>query len=350
MKRVFTLISAALLCHAVTYAQNGVSSIFVGNVDDVSKLTTAYVNPLLKGFSNGLNGGWTNTARTLKTLRFTIRVSASGSIVPNADKNFDFTKIGLSSQITPTNANQTISPTFAGSSGNGAGITVSDPNQPAYKYNTNLPGGVLAIIPSPQIQLTVGLPFNTDITLRTIPTIKVNSDVGSIGMFGVGVKHNFSKDLGKAGKLLPFDLALAVGYTRITYSLPLNVTPQTPNGGVSGSTDFSNQNLTGHFSGYNIQGIISKKLLFFTPFFAAGYSGSSTSIGLTGNYPYVTGVNVLGQPKYTSYANPISINNSGVNGLHADVGFQLSLVFFKLYASYTAASYSSLNAGIGLGF
>ena len=332
-------------------AQNGIQDLFKSSPSDVTKLTSAYISPVLKGFSNGVNGGWTNTARTLKPLRFCIRVSVSGSVVSDADKSFDVTKIGLSSAIKPSSVSQNITPTFAGNTERGSQITITDPTQAGNKFTTSLPAGIYDIIPTPQAQLSVGLFANTDISLRITPTINGGPSVGSVKMFGIGLKHNFAKDLGSDGKSLPFDLALALGYTRISLNLPLTVSPETPNGGLTGSTDFSNQQLSAHFSGYNIQGILSKRLLlFFTPYVAIGYCSSSADIGLTGNYPFITGVNAKGQPIYTSIANPISINSNGVSGFHADAGVQLSLTLLKIYASYTAAQYSSYNVGIGLGF
>ncbi len=37
---------------------------------------------LFKGFGNGLNGGWTNTAKTKKLLHFELRITATGAFTP----------------------------------------------------------------------------------------------------------------------------------------------------------------------------------------------------------------------------------------------------------------------------
>src|SRR6185437_15487191 len=116
------------------------------------------------------------------------------------------------------------------------------------QYKTTLPKGVIQYIPAPQIQLTVGLIKNTDVTLRFIPTTKITDDVGSVGMFGVGLKHNFAPDLSKT---LPFDLALAVGYTHLSYEKPMDVR-KNDNVAIPG------QSLKGDFSGWNTQVILSK--------------------------------------------------------------------------------------------
>lgn len=352
MKKLYTIFicAAALISMQKANAQDDVSGLFKGNLGDVNKLINAYTTPLFKGFGNGLNGGWTNTAKTQKFLRFAIRVSLTGSEVPSSDRSYDVNKLGLAN-IKATNASQSIAPTFGGDYNQSTGITYTDPSTGA-TYKTTLPHGESHYIPAPQVQLTIGLIKNTDLTLRVIPKIKVSDDVGRVGMVGFGLKHNFAEDLGTAGKALPFDLALAVGYTRLNYEKGLSVTPESNNGGISGSSNFSNQTLEGHFSGWNAQVIISKKLLFFTPFASVGYITSSTDVGLKGNFPFVTGATVDGKPTYTAYVDPITIGGSsvGINSIRADLGFQLSLTVLKIYASYSVADYQSANLGIGLGF
>ncbi|HWZ35009.1 MAG TPA: DUF6588 family protein, partial [Mucilaginibacter sp.] len=250
MKKLYSLITVVILltvafqanAQSSTGSSDGISQLFKGSPGDVNKLINAYSTPLFKGFGNSLNGGWTNTAKTQKFLRFAIRVSATVSMVPDADKTYDLNTLGLANVKA---SGSSIAPTFGGDKNLSTGVVVSDPsdpNNPLKKYNTTLPKGVSQYIPAPQVQLTVGLIKNTDVTLRLIPTTKITDDVGSVGMFGLGFKHNFAEDFGKK-KIMPFDLALAVGYTRLNYNKPLNVTPDAGNGGTSGSQDYSNQRL-----------------------------------------------------------------------------------------------------------
>ena len=357
MKKLYSLITLLVILSAVTFKANaqddGINELFKGSPSDVNKILTAYTAPLFKGFGNSLNGGWTNTAKTQKPLQFVIRISATASIISNADKTFNVNTLGLANMKATNNGG--IAPTFGGDESMKTAIQISDPTDPtnpAKKYNTTLPGGVTQYVPAPQIQFTIGIIKHTDVSLRLIPTTKIGDDIGSVGMFGLGIKHSLTQYLGKADKIVPFDLAVAVGYTRLTYKKPLEVRPETINGGVSGSTDYSTQALEGNFSGWNTQVIISKKLSFFTPFVSVGYLTSKTDVGMKGNFPFVTGVNAAGQPVYTTYANPINISGpaSQTNGMRADVGFQMSLFFLKIYGSYSFAEYKSANVGIGLGF
>ncbi|MDB5159077.1 MAG: hypothetical protein JWR50_3784, partial [Mucilaginibacter sp.] len=274
--QIIALLSLTVLSFkANAQSDDGISQLFKSGPADVNKLVNAYSNPLFKGFGNSLNGGWTNTAKTQNFLRFVIRISATESLVPDKDKTYNINSLNL------TNIKATgspIAPTFGGDKNLSTDITVTDPANPNNKYNTTLPKGVVKYIPAPQVQLTVGLIKNTDVTVRFIPTIKVSDDVGKVGMFGIGFKHNLVNDIDPKHPL-PFDLAVAIGYTRLNYTKSLSVLPDDDNGGVSGSHDFSNQSLEGHFSGFNTQVILSKKLLFFTPFVSVGYLTSSTKVG-----------------------------------------------------------------------
>ena len=155
-------------------------------------------------------------------------------------------------------------------------------------------------------------------------------------------------------KIIPFSVAVAFGYTQFNYSLGLNV--PVPSGSVPKTTsdvkDFTTQKISAKFSGTNLEAIISKKLLFFTPFLSVGYSTSKTDVGLKGNYPIITDGVVVGSTlvkQYTSFPDPISIKQTDISGLHSTVGFKMNLLFLRIYASYSTAEYNSFNAGVGLG-
>ena len=330
-------------------AQNGFSALIKSGPADATRLVDAYATPLFKGFGVGMNSGWNNTAKTKNKLKFDLRVSASGAFVPAAEKNFDLTKIGLSNNLRVAPGSSNLTPTISGGNNRAVLNVYDDQGQKVDEFN--LPGGKVSVIPAPQLQLTVGLPKNTDITLRGMPSVDLGDNVGKVSMIGIGLKHNIMADLGTAGKLAPFDFALAFGYSRLNMDLPLNVTPEDNALPAPGNTnnDFSKQHIEGHFNSFQIQGIISKTISTFTPFFSVGYNTSKTNMAIIGNYP-ITTTTVIGQDFYTTFTNPVSIKKSYINGVRADIGFQLELSFFRIFGSYSVAQYQSVNAGIGFGF
>lgn len=351
MKRSLLLFTAILilLC-AKAQAQSGFDQLIKSTPGDASKLINAYSDPLFKELGFGLNTGWNNTAKSKGLLHFDLRITATAPFAPSSAKSFDVTQIGLSYHVKPATAN-TISPTFIGNGSAGPSLNVYDDN--GNKVSSfNMPGGQINVVPTPQIQLTIGIIKNTDVSIRAIPKTTVSSDVGTVSMFGFGLKHDIVQDFGTAGKLIPFDLALAFGYSRLNYNKSLNVQPESGAQPVNAqqSTDFTNQRIDGHLNSFMLQAILSKQILFFTPYVSVAYNTATTNVGLLGNYPITTNATITG-PKYTSYTNPVTIDQKSVNGVRGEVGFQLSLAVFKIYGSYgIAQQYNLINAGIGLGF
>jgi hypothetical protein len=185
-----------------------------------------------------------------------------------------------------------------------------------------------------------------------MPKINIGSTIGSIGMYGAGLKVELLPLIsGMADKIFPVDIAIAAGYTQFNFEVPLDV--PVPSGSLSAAPsqvqDFSNQRIEAKFSGINTEAIISKRFLVFTPFLSLGYNTAKTDVGVKGNYPIVTGVTPLGQKIYTNYTNPVNINQTDINGLRTTIGFQLNLAFFRIYGSYSMAEYNSFNGGIGFG-
>jgi hypothetical protein len=356
MKRALPLLSAIILSiFAINAkAQSEFSGLIRSGPADATKLLNAYSDPLFKGFGAGMNSGWFSTAKAKKLLHLDVRILASAAFIPSSDKTFDVTKIGLSSNIKPADPSQTLAPTIGGNRNNGGPtLDVYDDNGRKVESFT-LPSGKLPVIPTPQLQVTIGLIKNTDLTLRGFPKVDLGDDVGSVSMIGFGLKHDLIQDfVGKtASKVIPFDLAIALAYSRLNMSVPLDVQPDAGSRPASGqhAADYSNQHVDGHFNSFLVQAILSKQLLFFTPYVTLGYNTANANVAAIGNYPVTTGSTLTGDETYTVYTNPVNIKETSISGFRADLGFQLSLGFFKVYASYTAAQYHSVNGGIGFGF
>jgi len=358
MKKLYPLIAAALtMCAALgAKAQSGnggFSALIQSGPADASKLVNAYGEPLFKGIGVGLNSGWYNTAKTKKLLHFDVRISVSVASVPTTDKTFDVTQIGLSNNVRPDNASQVIAPTFGGSK-NAQGPLLDiydDSGQKVGSFNT--PSGKLGYVPAPQLQLTIGLVQNTDLTVRGIPSVNIGSG-NNISSLGFGLRHDLIQDFvgKKAAKVIPFDLAVAFGYSHLNMNIGMNVQPDNgaqPKDGQQ-STDFNNQHVAATFNNLMVEVIFSKKIAFFTPFVSVGYNNTHTAFGTIGNFPITTGETITGTSTYTTYTNPINISETSVDGFRADLGFQLTPGFFRIFVSGSLAQYSSVNAGIGFGF
>lgn len=332
-----TLLFSAFLLPATSMAQDEIGAAFKGAPADASKLTQAYLKPIFTGLGTAINSGWYTSAKAKNTLRFDLRFTATAAIVPNSDKSFDVRSLGLTSMAPATGANP-ISPTFSGEDKQGTKMHLN--GDPTTTNDFNLPNGVnIGYIPAPQLQLTVGIPQNIDISLRYIPKVDLK-DYGQIDMFGAGAKIEvLPLILGKAKKVVPIDVAVALGFTQLNYDLPLSV----------GSNPNPNQHLTTKIKGMSADAIVSKTIAVFTPFASVGYQKSESSLKALGTYEFQVPVSPATPSGRQTYNDPFAFSQTDVSGMRASLGFQLQLAFFRIYASYTQAKYAYVNGGIGFG-
>lgn len=340
----YIFLTGCIICSTPGFAQEDVSALIKSGPADASKLADAYLTPLFKGFGIGLNSGWNNSAHAKKLGRFEVRFGLTGAIIPESDKTFDVSGLGLSDNIRPVDPSQTIAPTVGGTKDSGPVLAIYDDSNREVERFT-LPGGAdVSFIPAPQIQGSIGLLRGIEVTLRGFPNVNLGRERGILGMFGGGIKIELLPLFvsNTADRFIPIDIAVAVGYTRFNYKLPLNVEPP------SGGSPDPNQMIHTMLSGINAEAIISKKLLFFTPYASVGYNTARTNARLKGEYEFTTGGTLLG-PTYTTFEDPITIKRNDISGLRANIGFQLNLAALRIFASYSMAEYNALNAGIGVG-
>lgn len=351
-KRSLFSMMLLVITASTAMAQTGFEQLIKAGPADAEKLVNAYGTPLLKGFGLGMNSGWTNSAKTLGLFHFDIRVSATAVIVPSSERTFDVTKIGLSSNLRPANPNDIIAQSFSGKDVDGPLMDIYDTNGNKLTSFYMPQGLIESFVPTPQVQVTLGLFQNTDVSVRAIPKVKLNNDIGKVSLFGFGIKHNFIQDFAGADDPMPFDFALAFSYSRLNYSKSINLQPEgiAVAADASQVKDFNTQELYGNFDNYLFQAVLSKQLSIFTPYISVGYNISKTDLGLKGNYPIINGI-TDNQLSYTTYTDPVSINTTHVKGIRADMGFQVKFPVLTLYGSYGLAErYSMVNVGIGIGF
>lgn len=321
-----TILLAALLLPINVMAQDEANALIKGSPADATKLINAYFGPAFKGFGLGLNSGWATSAKTAGAFRFDLRITGTVAMSPTKDQSFDVKALNLQS-LEPTLLSNTISPTLTGAKTQGVELKPKGFAVGAFR----LPEGTgINYIPSPQVQLTIGLPKNIDLSLRYAPTIDFKEN-GKVNLFGIGAKIEvLPLILGKTGKMLPVDIAVSGGYTKVKYELPLD---------VNDGTNYTDQILKAELGGFSAEAIVSKKLAIFTPFASLGYNTAAHRINAFGTYDL----------NGSTVKDPIKIDEKSINSMKATAGFQLKLAILKLYTSYTVSEYNYFNFGIGLG-
>jgi len=349
--KIFPVVAGLLMLSSTGYSQINFD-LFKGGVDDGIKVLEGYITPYANAFGSSLNGGWYNTGKVHKLGGFDITLSVSTTLIPEDAKTFDLSELGLSNLTVSGNS---IAPTIAGA--NDPGPTLSyiytDPTYgdiPLASFES--PSGInWAIIPLPMIKAGIGLPLGTELIGRFIPTIKVTD--GSFGLWGVGLKHSIVQYL-PGSDLIPIDISLMGGYTKVTVGIPVSMEPDDYNNMTYDPVDFEDQKVNMEVSAYTFNLLISKKLPVVTFFGGLGYSGTSTSVAVDGNFAlpsFDPSISTTG-PVYTDlYVVTIpSIDIESFSGVRLNAGMRLTLGVLTIHADYTKANYSVITAGLGISF
>lgn len=341
MKKLLLILVVLFLGSSKLKAQDGLEAILLAS-GDADKLTEAYMNPAMKGLIFGANSGWYHTAKVHKVLGFDITVGLNASMVPSEEEIFTFANLGLSNNVT---ANMPTSATVGGPNDLQADVTFSGTVQGQNVSATfTMPGGIqddvpLNAIPSPAIQIGVGLPWDLEANLRLVP--KVGSDDVKGQLFGLGLKKEITNWLGPIDKT-PFHLSLFAAYTAMSVDYDIQ---------EDSSINGSNQEATFDLNTYTVEAIASLNFPVINIYGGVGFNSGTSDIKMKGTYEleYQTGQPAPNDTVTETVVDPLNLDFDA-NGFKATVGARLSLGFFKIFGSYTLQEYNTLNAGIALSF
>lgn len=346
LRRLSAVVASLLLGSAVTFSQiDNVDFLRAGAADGV-KIIEAYLAPWANAFGAGLNGSWYNTAKPHKLGGFDITAAFNVGFVPSSAGTYDVGSLGLT-----TLTGSGTAPTISGDKNPGptltktvSGITLASFALP--------PGTNWKMVPVPTAQVGIGLPLGTELKVRYIP--KINIKDGDISLWGVGLMHNVTQYI-PGTKLLPFDVSVFGGYTKLQGHIPVSLQPGTPTA-YSTAWDFASQRMAASVQAFNISVVGSLNIPVLTVYGGLGYSKTQTKIELEGNYP--TPVFVATPTPHSEY------NDSGVlsgdelpgidiknfSGVRANAGVRFKFAVVTIHIDYTRSQYNVLSAGLGISF
>ncbi|WP_069131766.1 DUF6588 family protein [Rhodohalobacter halophilus] len=364
-----TLIVSSLLLISLAGVQNASAQfddsgeILRAGAADANLLLQEYLKPFANGFGADLNSGWVNSARPYRTLGFDLRVSAGVAIVPTGDRSFNVDEIdfqNLERVGGPAEAQTAFGEDVPGPE---MGVFGTNPLTGLRQEITRftMPEGTgYPYVPAPMIQATVGIVKDTDISLRYMPTVSVE-DI-NVNMFGVGIKHGLNQWL-PGGSVLPVDLSVQLGYTKLTSDYGFEVLPEegsdiyNPYAGNPALWD--GQAIELEATGFTGNLLVGKNLPIISVYGGVGFQTSEMTLISPGSYP-VTSFNPDYNPTSSSEETrekiieridePVDLSFSGSNSVHAMAGFRLRLAIFTISGSYTLSNYPVANLGVGLSF
>ena len=324
-----------------------IGQIIAGSRADANKYFNSYMQPFGEGEIYNLSRGWFSTAKAHHLLGFDISVNMQTAVIPGDKQNFTFDNSDYSTFKLSGSASSASLPTFmGGTTGQQIDVTATVNGQTG-TTNFTAPNGIgndfkknisfLPVsVPLPVAQVGIGVFKHTDIKVRYFP--KTNFNNVEIGVFGVGLQHEFSDYLPFIKKAPFLHLSALAAYNKIdaTYLPNLTATSK-PVASTDSKINYS-------INSYTVQAIASVKLPIVELYTSVGYSGGKSNVDFKGNYTasYSNGSSA-------TVSDPVSLSYAA-NGLSNTWGVRLNLAFFKIYADYTFAKYNGLGAGVAFSF
>lgn len=348
-RRLGAIICALFLISSQSFSQfDNVDFLRAGATDGL-KIVEAYIAPWANAFGAGLNGGWYNTAKPHKLGGFDITAGVNIGFVPSSATTFDVGSIGLTTLTGSGTAS-----TVAGPDVEGPSLTASVSGIELASFRTP-PGTNWKLMPVPTAQVGIGLPMNSELKVRFIPKIALGDGGSDISLWGVGLVHSVMQYF-PGSKLLPFDVSLFGGYTSLQGNVPLELEPLSyDNYSTYSSSSFQDQKMSAKVSALNISAIASLNLPVITFYGGLGYSKTSTSIDITGNYPLPTFNPAISLTEAVYEDAGVltdfpSMEIENFSGLRANIGFRLKFAVVTIHADYTKAQYNVVSTGLGISF
>ena len=310
----FAIAILVMFFSITTKAQDGLEAILLAGKEDAGKLTEAYMNPAMKGLIYGMNSGWYHTAKAHKTFGFDISIGLNASMVPSKDELFKFADLGLS-VATSTSATGA---TVAGTNTLEAPVKVeANIDGQDVSANFNMPAGVkedlpLNAVPTPSVQLSLGLPKQFDVMIRLVP--EVGSDDVKGNLFGIGVKKEITSLFGPIEKL-PLHISVLGAYTNMDVNYNIQNDSSIPG---------ANQVATFNLSAYTVQAIASINFPIVNFYGGIGYGAGTSKLKVNGTYDleYDT-VPASNNTVKKEIKDPINLDFEA-SGVRATVGTRLS--------------------------
>ena len=331
----------AIITTLQTQAQD-FGDIFTAPGGQVEKYMEGYMRPGMISFANGLGGGWYNTAKPHKTLGFDLTFTINNAIIPNDQKMFTFIDDDYDN-LTSTGlvGGRRKLPTIVGGKTDAQLSTVGTFNDPGnnnqYTFNGDpfdAPEGFdasklpVTAIPVPAFQLGIGVIKNTDLKIRFGAA---NAEGFQMNMFGVGAMHDFKQWI-PGIKHIPIDLAVFTGYSQLKSSYD-----------IEESADYGGPGKVEMFaSSFSYQVLVSKKLLFFTPYAGLGMNHTKSTVKVNGDFEseaQVGGTLVI--------KDPVDLDFGGGSSIKATIGGRLQFAIVTFHLDYSIQEYNMLTAGFG---
>jgi hypothetical protein len=366
MKRIAKISRILLLISATGFTVPAFSQVLSmdiihGGIEDAQVILQEYLKPYANIIGSDLNAGWYNTAKPHELGGLDVIFTVSWAKAPSSALSYDLANLMLRGTVDQSNTS--MAPTIAGDQELRPSISYTETvdlgggnMQDVVYSNFTVPNGTgVDFFPLPMAQLTVGLPFGTDVSARFMPSVGYK-DYGEIGLWGVGGKHSISQWLPFLKELKFLDISVQGGYTKVSSSVHVIVEPQSLVEVVNyPDYNWDDQFVTQKVEGWTMNIIASQTLPVITFYQGIGYANSMVEVLMEGHYPIHSVIldqssADFGRTTYEILENPIRMNYANFKNLRINVGARIKLGALTLHYDFTHTLYTTHSVGIGISF
>lgn len=333
MRAILFFIAA---CYGVvSFAQSNVNELLAAGLDDAERFTNDYLSPVSEAGIYSISGSWYNSADAKPLGGFEISIIGNMTTFKNKEDKKAFvlnTADYENLQFADGSTSKSVSTALGDLEG--IRVFVEDENG-LLREEFDLPSGLASedfnFIPSGYLQASVGIIKGTELKAKFLP--RINTDDVSIGLYGFGIQHDFTKHL-PADKMLPVAISAIIGYTHLSGTYDFTNTSL---------IDGSDQRIDSKVNSWIFQAAVSTRLPVINFYGGLGYLKGKSETDILGTYI------VTGGPFQQVYNDPFSVNKDA-SGVVANVGAKLKLGFFRLHADYSLGEFNNLSVGLNFGF
>lgn len=287
-----------------------------------------------------MNSGWYSTAKVHKKFGFDLTISLNSVVVPDGEKSFDISNFKLiESEI------KNLPSIFGDSKNEELNVIIPKSDlHPQLKATFFSPGGIkdqlpLGIVSSPSIQVSIGLPFKSEVTLRYLP--EYNRNRVYFSNYGIGFKHDILQYFTFLKKIPSLNVSAFGAYSIMSINYDIQSAERFR--GINQITEFDITN-------YKFQILTSFNLKIIEFYGGIGISGGNSSFSINGEYELDYVVDGDSNTKFPiKISDPVKINYS-IHELSKNFGFKFKFLFLHAFIDYTFQEYDVVTIGTSINF
>ena len=322
------------------FSQNGLENLLLAPKYESQNLFERYLKPALKGSIYLMNSGWYSTAKVHKKFGFDLTISLNSVVVPDGEKSFDISNFKLiESEI------KNLPSIFGDSKNEELNVIIPKSDlHPQLKATFFSPGGIkdqlpLGIVSSPSIQVSIGLPFKSEVTLRYLP--EYNRNRVYFSNYGIGFKHDILQYFTFLKKIPSLNVSAFGAYSIMSINYDIQSAERFR--GINQISEFDITN-------YKFQILTSFNLKIIEFYGGIGISGGNSSFSINGEYELDYVVDGDSNTKFPiKISDPVKINYS-IHELSKNFGFKFKFLFLHAFIDYTLQEYDVVTIGTSINF